>query len=361
MYFGGGIEMINKNKITAVLIILIACITFLVGCSNSKNVEEVSDVPVSKTEFVLGTVATIKIFDSHNATEEVFNKAFERLREIENKMTINDEESEVIDINKNAGKEFVKVSDDTFYVISKGKHFSELTNGRFDISVGPLVKLWNIGTEYAAVPSEDEINIKKELVDYNDVILDKNRKAVMLNKENMMVDLGGIAKGYGADEVVKILKDNNVKHAIINLGGNVFAYGNKEDDIPWSIGVQNPYLARGGYIGIVKVSHKTVVTSGVYERYFEKYGKRYHHILDPDTGYPVENKLIGISIVADSSIDADSLSTSAFALGVDKGIELIEKLDNAEAIFITEDSEVYMTSGLKDRFKLTDSNFNLMN
>lgn len=357
MFLDGGIHMVNKKRIIAVLFVIVSIFFIASGCK--ANINEVNNEPVSKTEFVLGTVVTIKIYD--NASDEVFNQAFAKLREIEKKMTINADDSEVIAINSNAGKDFVKVSDDTFNVIKSGKYFSKLSGGRFDISIGPLVKLWNIGTEYAKVPVEQEITSKKALVDYDNVILNESEKSVMMKEKGMLLDLGGIAKGYGADEVVGILKENDVKHAIINLGGNVFAYGNKQDGTPWRVGVQNPYSSRGEYLGIVQVSNKTVVTSGVYERYFEEDGKRYHHILDPDTGYPVENNLVGISIIASSSIDADSLSTAVFALGLDKGIELIEKLENIDAVFVTNDSEVYITSGFKDNFELTDSKFELMN
>lgn len=361
MDLDGGINMIKRKRIIAILFVLISVSMLTFGCSNEKGEKEneAKSEPVSKTEFALGTVVTIKIYD--NVNEEIFNKAFEEIRKIENEMTINGEESEIIDVNLKAGKEFVKVSDETFYVINKGKSYSQLSGGRFDISIGPLVKLWNIGTEYARVPSDEEINDKKKLVNYNDVILNENEKTVMLKKEGMILDLGGIAKGYAADKIAEILKENNVKHAIINLGGNVFAYGNKLDGNPWRIGVQNPKLTRGDYIGIAQVVNKTVVTSGIYERYFEENGKRYHHILDPDTGYPVENNLAGVSIIADKSIDADSLSTSTFALGREEGMKLIEKLDNVEAVFVTVNSEVYITSGLKDNFELTDSSFKLMN
>jgi len=353
----GGISMAKKEKIIAILFIIISISMLAFGCSDNKN--KVENEPVSKTEFALGTVVTIKIYD--DTTEEVFNEVFQKIREIENKMTINGEESEIIDINTKAGKEFVKVSDETFDVINRGKYFSQLSGGRFDISVGPLVKLWNIGTEYARVPTDEEINGKKRLVDYNNVILNEDEKTVMLGEEGMILDLGGIAKGYAADKVVEILKENNVKHAIINLGGNVFAYGNKPDGNPWKIGIQNPKSTRGEYIGTAEVVNKTVVTSGIYERFIEENGKRYHHILDPETGYPVENNLAGVSIIADSSIDADSLSTSVFALGLEEGMSLIEKLDNVDAVFITIDSKVYITSGLKNNFKLLDSNFKLMN
>lgn len=356
MHIYGGIRMVTKRRLIAILIIVMSISIIVSSCTG--NVDESSNEPVSKTEFVLGTVVTIKLYD--NATEEVFTKVFDKLRDIENKMTINSEVSEVISINANAGKDSIKVSDDTFYVIEKGKYFSELSMGRFEISIGPLVKLWNIGSEDAKVPTQEEIENKKKLVNFSNVILNESEKTVMLKEEGMTLDLGGIAKGYGADEVVKILGEHGVEHAIVNLGGNVFSYGNKPDGTPWKVGVQNPKSPRGDYIGIAEVVNKTVVTSGIYERYFEEDGKKYHHILDPDTGYPVENDLAGVSIIADSSIDADSLSTAVFAMGINEGMSLIESLDNAEAVFVTKDSQVYITSGLEDSFKLTDLNFKLV-
>lgn len=349
--------MTNQRRLIAALFITVLISLTFLGCSN--NMYKMNNEPLSKTEFLLGTVVTIKIYD--NGSQEILNRAFNKLKEIEGKMTINSENSEVIEINSKAGKDFVKVSDDTFHVISRGKYFSELSRGRFDISIGPLVKLWNIGGEDVKVPTVEEIEDRKKLVDFNNVILDEEEKSVMLKEEGMILDLGGIAKGYGADEVVSILKEEEVGYAIINIGGNVFAYGNKPDGTPWKVGIQNPQLpGRGDHIGIVKLVNQSIVTSGIYERYIEEKGKRYHHILDPESGYPVENNLVGVSVVADSSIDADSLSTSVFALGLNEGMELIEGLENVEGLFITTDSQVHVSSGLRERFKLTDSKFQLV-
>lgn len=173
------------------------------------------------------------------------------------------------------------------------------------------------------------------------------------------MDLGAIAKGYAADEVAAILKKHGVKHAIINLGGNVLAIGGNVNGEPFKIGVQNPLNPRGDYMGILNIEDKTVVTSGIYEKYLEKDGKRYHHILEPKTGYPADNSIVGISIITDKSIDGDGLSTSVFLLGLDKGMELIESLDNVEAIFITTDKKVYISKGLKDNFILTNMEYTI--
>lgn len=317
--------------------------------------------PISKTEVHLGTPCTITIYD--NAPKDVFEKLFKRLTEIEDRMTINEGNSEVIAVNSKAGEDFIKVSEDTFYVIKTGKEYSRLSGGRFDITVGPLVKLWNIGPENPnpSVPAPKEINQAKSLIDYNKILLDEGGKRVMLKDKGMKIDLGGIAKGYAADECIRILKESGVKHAIVNLGGNVFTLGKKLDGNDWNIGIQDPFGERDKTIGVLKSSDKTIVTSGVYERYFEEKGKRYHHILDTKTGYPVENELVGISIITDKSINGDSLSTSVFSMGLRDGMKFVETQKDVEAIFMTKDYDVYITSGLKSIFTITNDKFKLKN
>lgn len=322
--------------------------------SNSKE----TIAPISKSDFCLGTVVDITIYDK--ASEDTFTDVFNILKRIENRMSLNLENSEICNINKNAGKEEVKVSPETFSVIKRGKYYSSLSNGHFDISIGPLVKLWGIGSDNARLPSPDEINSTIKKIGYKDIILDEANCSVKLAREGMMLDLGAIAKGYAADEIAQYLKSKNIQNAIINLGGNVYAMGSNPNSKPWNIGIQNPIDSRGKNIGLIHVRNKTVVTSGVYERYFEKDGKKYHHILSPFTGYPVDNSLVSVSIVADKSIDADGLSTTIFSMGLKDGSKLIESLGGVDAIFITKDNNIYITSGLKGNFSITDDNFKLM-
>lgn len=316
--------------------------------------------PISKSNYLLGTEVQITIYDKQD--ESIIDKAFSRISEIESKMTINNAKtSEIIALNEAAGKEAVKVSSDTMDVLERGKYYSQLSDGRFDITVGPIVKLWNIGTEYAAVPDPKVLEQKRELIDYNKLQLDRENLTAKLDDPGMQVDLGGIAKGYAADEVAKILTENGVQHAIINLGGNVLTIGGNMSNEPWKIGIQDPFNPRGDFIGIIGVKDKTVVTSGTYERYFEQDGKRYHHILDPRTGYPADNELCSVSIITDKSIDADGNSTSILLLGLEEGMKFIEKEKGFEAIFITYDKKIYVTSGLKDNFILTSPDFTLAN
>mgnify|MGYP001221533881 CR=1 FL=1 len=316
--------------------------------------------PVEQSDFILGTIISLKLFDF---VEDVyFTDSFEALRAIERRMTINDADpalSEVMQINENAGIAPVKVSDDTFEVIQNAIRYSELSDGRFDPSVGVLVKLWNIGTDYAAIPQQSEIDARLPLVDYTKIELNEAEKTVFLKEKGMLIDLGGIAKGYGADVVSGILSDYGVRSAIVNLGGNVLVMGSKPDGSVWRIGVQNPFSERGEYLGIAAITNKTIVTSGVYERYFMEDGKRYHHILDTTGGYPVDNGLVGVSIIADVSMDADALSTAVFSLGPEKGMTLVESLEGVDAIFVMEDKTVTMTEGAKAAFTLTDNTFTI--
>lgn len=330
-------------------------IVLLAGCSSKEQVKP----PLTKSNYLLGTLIDITLYDHQD--EKIIDEAFDRIREIEEKMTINSKNpSQITRLNDASGSSEVELSEDTFYVLEKGKYYSQLSGGEFDITIGPIVKLWNIGTEYAAVPDPQVLTESLKLVDYNKLTLNNEKHTAKLEISGMIVDLGAIAKGYAADEVAAILKRHGVKHAIINLGGNILTVGNNINSSPWKIGIQDPYHPRNDYIGIVEVSDKTVVTSGIYERYFEQNGKRYHHIIEPKTGYPADNGLAGVSIIADNSIDGDGLSTSIFILGLDKGMELIESLNNVEALFVTTDKKIYITKGLKGIFTLINSEYTLM-
>lgn len=347
-------KMIKTKRLRILLLGLIIILIGLVisGCGSSK-VE-----PISKQGFALDTICNITIYDK--ASEAVLDKCYQKLNDVENKMSVDISTSQVSMINKMAGIKPVKVSDDTYHVISSGKGFSDLTRGKFDITVGPLVKLWGINTPHARVPAPSEIKAILPLINYKNIILDDKDKSIMLAKKGMALDLGGIAKGFAGDQVKKVLQDNGVKHAIIDLGGNVLALGAKIDGSAWRIGIQDPTSTRGDYLGIVKVKDKTVVTSGIYERYFIKNGKRYHHIMDTKTGYPVDNEMASVSIVTDVSMNADALA-KAFCFGVKNGLSFIEKQKNVEAIFVTRDNKVYITPGLKGNFTITNPSFKLMN
>jgi len=350
----GGVAMLRykKVKILALGLVLALSSALLQGCSGA-NAE-----PLEETQFLLGTVCTIKLYD--HQSEEVMTKAFDRIKQIDDRMSANKEGTEVDAIALAAGKSYVKVSDDTFYVIQKGLEYCAKSGGVFDISIGPLVKLWGIGTDAARLPSQEEIDAKRSLVNYKDVLINTADKSVMLKQEGMSLDLGGIAKGYAADEVKRVLKENGVEHAIINLGGNVIAMNSNVNGQPWNIGIQNPFETRGDIVGSISVTDKTIVTSGIYERYLEVNGVRYHHILNPFTGYPMDSGLASVTVITDSSIDADAMTKNLFYSGVEKGLEYLKQNNpDVQAIFITKDKKVYVTDGLKGNISITNSEYKL--
>lgn len=353
-----------RRRIFYTSLILLLILSLLSGCSTAdgqstgESTTKPTGEPIKKSDFFLDTTCDIAVYD--NVSEEVLDKGFSVLKEVDDKMSATKAESEIMAINNASGKAAVKVSDDTFYVISKGIQYSEMTEGKFDISVGPLVKLWGINTDHARIPSEEEIKSTLQKVGYKNIVVNEAKKEVKLNLEGMSLDLGGIAKGYAGDAVADTLKNNGVKHAIINLGGSVIVIGSKPNGEGWRIGIQDPVQPRGEYLGVLSVSDKAISTSGIYERYFIENGVRYHHIMDTSKGYPVNNELASVSIVSDKSIDGDPLA-KAFTMGLEEGMKFIEAQPGVEAIFVTKDSEVYITPGLKGNFTVTNSNYTLMN
>jgi thiamine biosynthesis lipoprotein len=318
-----------------------------------RNAEQ---VPVIKNFYVLGTIIQLKVFGEN--AEQAINESIKRLSEIDDKMSVFKENSEVFKINSNAGGQYQGVSEDTCYVLETSLKYSSMSQGAFDPTIRPLVDLWGFGRENQRVPNKNEIEKAMELVNYNDININRVKKAVRLNKKNQSIDLGAVAKGFAADEIRDILIKNKIKSAIIDLGGNIFALGNKQNKTSWNIGIQDPLSVTGEYMGIISVSNKSVVTSGNYERFFIDNGKRYHHIMDSRTGYPSENGVISATIISDNSIDGDALTTCAYVMGLGMGYELIDKLDGVDAIFITEDKRVVTTTGIKDNFKLFNKDFN---
>jgi FAD:protein FMN transferase len=312
----------------------------------------------TRTELnLLGTTCTLTVYASDPGA--VLDAAFDRIRDIDWRMRYSGDKSEVGAVNAAAGGAGVEVSPSTLAVLQRGLYFSRLSGGRFDISIGPLVELWGIGKDVEGeVPPAQEIEEALSLVDYTRVRVDGTK--VSLETPGMSIDLGGIAKGYAADEVVRVFAEAGVRHALINLGGNVYAYGSKPDGSPWRIGVQSPVSGRGAYLGVLNVEDRAVVTSGPYERFFIKDGIRYHHILDTATGYPVENGISSVTIVAESSMDADALSTLVFTLGTEKGLELVEEMDAVETLIVTEDMKIHHSSGARTGFRLTDDGFTLV-
>ncbi|GHT65155.1 FAD:protein FMN transferase [Spirochaetia bacterium] len=339
-----------KNIIKIFTLALFFFLVNLSSCSQS--------VP-AQTEFVLGTICSVNLFEG--GTQKRYAAIFARLREIEDVMSANRAGTDLDRINRNAGIAPVAVDPELIAVLERALVYAKISDGAFDPTVGPLVKLWGIGSDNARVPAQDEIDSVLALIDWRDLIIDKAAGTAFLRRPGMTLDLGAIAKGYAADEAVRLAEQNRVKRALIDLGGNIFAYGARAGSAPWRIGIQDPRDARGAYIGVIRVINKSVVTSGIYERYFEDDdGTRYHHLLSTHEGYPVNSGLLSVAIIADHSIDADGLSTSAFTLGYEKGRALVESVPGADAIFIFEDSGIRLTAGVAAAFTLSNTDYYLL-
>lgn len=339
-----------------VLMILLLTILFNISACIAKP-----SGPISKSEYMMDTIISLKVYDSSD--EKILNKAIERLREIENRMSATKEDSDISLINKNAGIGPVQVHDDVYYVLEVAKYYATISGGAYEPTIGPLVELWNVNDEERerdSIPSKEEIVKALDLVDYNDLELMEDNY-VYLKRKGMKLDLGGIVKGYAADEVKRILRENGVGSAIIDLGGNIYVVGDKGEGAPWRIGVTNPFEPSGRFTGLLEITDSSIITSGDYERYFIYEDERYHHILDSVTGYPSDSGVAGVSIVSEKGIDGDVLSTTLFVLGVDSGLELISQLEGIEVIFITKNKEVIISDGLKEKFIIDNPEFHIIN
>lgn len=342
--------MISKTRFFKSAVLIFFAAVLVCGCTGKPK-------PVRQTELALGTVCSVSLFDSKE--KALLPAAFSLISQLENKISKNIPDSEISKLNRNAGISPVILSEPVFQLLTMANKFSILSEGMFDVTIDPVVELWGIGTDHAAVPPLDKLEHAVSLVDYRKVVLDSAGSSAFLPEKDLAVDLGGIAKGYIADRVRDLLVSGGSGGGIIDLGGNILVFGKKPDGSDFRIGIQDPFGGRGSSIGVLTMKEGSLVTSGIYERFFEQDGKKYHHIFDVKTGYPVDNSLAGVSIMTQESASGDALSTAVFVLGLEKGIELVEGTDGVEAIFITKDKEVYISSGLKESFTLTDRNFTM--
>ena len=309
---------------------------------------------VPQTEIHMGTVCSINLYKQGSAN--LYKLMFTRIKEIENIFSVNIPTSEISLINKNAGFKAVPVSPEVIQVLDKALAIAKKTEGAFDPTIGPLVSLWGIGSDKARVPSQAEIDRAISLIDYTKLKINHAEKTVYLEEKDMAIDLGGIVKGYAADELVRIAKEHHITQAIFDLGGNIYTYGAKAHNSPWNIGIKNPEMPAGAPVIKIQLINQSVVTSGAYERFFEKDNKIYHHILNTKTVYPHENEVRSSTIVSNSSMLADALSTSTYLLGAKKAIELLETED-AEGIIICKDHSIVATSGITKKMTILNEDF----
>ena len=315
-------------------IILIAlCLLIIIpqtGCSAKE--------PVSREFFCLDTVCTITVYDqSKDEAEKIIDEAVQMCTDYEKMLSRTIRGSDVDRINT-AGCEPVEVSDDTIAVIKKGMEFGRLSGGKFDITIGAVSRLWDF--DAGVVPDGSDLQTALKTVDYEQITIDGNK--VALGIEGARLDLGGIAKGYIADRITELLRDRGVERAIINLGGNVVAIGDKAADTPWVVGIERPYSDRTEIVGALEVTDETVTTSGVYERCFTENGKLYHHVLDPETGYPMETSYDAVTVQGPvgMSAESDAFGTMFLMVGKEVSEKILEEYPDFRVAFVDKNDNI---------------------
>ena len=292
--------------------------------------------------------ASIHLTIFHEDAQNLLLQSEQLLHLYKNRFSANDADSELMEINLQAGKKAVQVHPELFELIELGKKHSIAANSHLNIAIGPLVQTWRIGFSDAKLPSEEEIQRLLKITDPEEIFLNDSNREVYLSKEGMRIDLGALAKGYIADKLKEFLVEQGVQSGIIDLGGNILTIGeNPTFHRPWRIGIQNPALDRGEHIAVIEVSDGSVVTSGIYERQLVVDGKTYHHIFDRTTGYPMETELASITIVAEKSVDCEIWTTRLFGQNPYDIIEEIEQQPGLEAFVITKNQKMMYTSGIQ--------------
>lgn len=329
--------------------ILTALIIAQWGCGGND-----AKTPVSYGEdYLLNTHCTITIYEK--GQEELISQAFAHARALENLLSRTIKSSDIGRFNSMETSQAIGVCKETAVVVEEGLRYGEMSGGLFDITVGSLTELWDFSAEAPAVPQQSVLEESLLHVDYKAITVGQEGDGnYFLSKHDVKsrIDLGGIAKGYIADQIYEFLKEKDVDSGLINFGGNIFTIGQKDDGSFWTIGVEKPFFASQGeplaereLVGIISFEGGSIVTSGTYERNFTENGKLYYHILDPQTGYPRVTDLASVTIIGPSSTACDALSTICLMMGMEKGRSFIEDLQDYQAVFIADTQEIFSTKG----------------
>ncbi len=343
-----------KSKILLIVVILLVLLVAVFCLPQKKGNKQVQSV--SQSDIAMGTIVSASIYTTGSEEEgtELASDIFSKLKEIEKTyISWRGSEAEIAAVNASAGNsEGVEITGKMEEFLIQTLEIAQRSNGALDPTIGELSRLWDIDGENPKVPTKEELDALLKKDGYKNVTC-SNQKVQL--EENTSIDLGAVGKGIGCDEAKLLLEqEKEVNGAVISVGGSILTYGEKEDGSPWSVAVTDPLHSGESYMGVLTLEGENYVsTSGNYEKYFEQDGVRYHHILNPSTGYPAESGLISVTVVTDNGLLSDGLSTACFVLGLDKGMELIETYQ-AEAVFIDENYNVYISEGLKDKFQITE-------
>lgn len=300
-----------------------------------------------QSERLMGTTITVSIL--HPQADKLLTRCFELLRSYEHRFSANDTSSELMEVNHQAGISAVQVHPDLFELISLGTQHSQAQGSHLNIAIGALVQTWRIGFSDARKPDKKEIEQTLKIIDPHQICLDLDHQTVFLKRKGMKIDLGALAKGFSADLLASYLRSQGIEQALIDLGGNILTLGlNPVSHRPWRIGIQNPQLPRGEHLLVLSVTGKSVVTSGTYVRHLDVDGQSFHHIFDPQTGYPVETELASLTIISDRSVDGEIWTTRLFGEEPTDILKIVETLPGIDAILVYQSGRLAYTSGLHD-------------
>lgn len=345
----------NKNIKTiimsAVLIAVTAVCVFLARMFYSGKNDKI--ISRSYTQEHFGTIMTITLYgSSEKELDEIIADAFEEIQRLENIFSAKLQTSELSDLNENGFNNPVKVSLELYSVLKEAVEYNKLSDGALDVTIGHLIELWGIGTENARIPSQSELEAYAGMNGCDYLVLDDDTVSVWFTDSRVKLDLGAIAKGYAADVIKIMIIDRNAEiYGLLDFGGNIMTVGSKAEGKPWVIGITDPFNV-GSACATVDIIDKCVVTSGNYERYFEKDGQRYHHILDPSTGAPSRSGIVSATIIGGNSMQCDALSTASFIMGCERAIKLIDSIDGVEAVLIDSDGNIYRSKKI-DSYNLS--------
>lgn len=302
----------------------------------------------TKIIYLMGT--KISLYIKGEAAEKLAEKACDMLINYEEVFSANNDKSQLAMLKKTAPLAPQEVDAELYELIKIGKKHSLCDNTYLNIAIGPLIKLWRIGFKEAHVPAKEAIAKVLELLKPENIQLDDEKKTVYFLKKGIEIDLGAIAKGYFADKVMEFFKENGAVSAMVDMGGNVLVFGDSPSNSgDWNVGIQNPFLPRGNAVALVRIKDQSVVTSGIYERVFENDGRKYHHIFDSKTGYPIESNIASLTIIADKSLDCDIYTTKLFGLDAASIIHRVNRIKGMGAVVITVDGKLAYTDNLKGR------------
>ena len=325
------------------IIFLVTCFTLCITCTGCT---QKAPNPVSQSAFYLNTVVTITLYDGSDPA--LITECFNLCRKYEQEFSRTLESSALYQLNHDTSADR-PLSEDLQELIATGLLYYERSFGLFDITVAPLSDLWQFSSADASVPTEEALHEALQHVDASKLSL--NGTTLHFEDSLTQIDLGAIAKGYIADRIKEFLVSQGVSSALIDLGGNILCLGQKPDGSSFRVGIREPFAPQGTSIAVAAVSDLSVVTSGVYERCFTEDDILYHHLLDPKTGYPFRTGLNAVSIISKSSMEGDALSTVCFALGIEKGMELIDSMPDVYAVFITDTNELVYSDGAEQYFQ----------